>query len=286
MLALARQLSSPDRVTRGAVLITCSQFLDDDDCRAILSRGERENIEFFCDEIVFTAWSERDSHFQLMIISILQGLIQIVDEAKDDFMDIFQHLAYNGASDDVKFEAAIALSKNVDSHANKHDEYMRVVVDFMTSFSSSVRREALVALDSIMASPQGVETVLKRTDFVKNAAVLIQHGSNEDRHEVLNIVRQLARSSLYHENLLGDGNLMSAVISMVVTENAEHCGTGKGYAQEIVLSLLSNEFNISSILSLQQLKPFIRSIPLKVKGLDEICGQRLSSLISKLDCGA
>lgn len=286
MLALARQLSCPDRVTRGAVLIACSQFLDDDDCRSILSRGDRENIEFLCDEIVFTAWSQRDSHFQLMIISILQGLIQIVEGSTGDFMDVFQHFAYNGASNDVKVQAAMALSNWVDSHADTHYEYMRAVADFMTSSSPNLRREALAALETTIASPHGINNILKRTDFVKNSAELLQHGSNEDRHDVLNILRQLARSSLYHENLLEDGNLMHAIVSMAISEDVRHCGTAKGYAQEIALSLLSNECNTDVMLSFKQLEPLIRTIPMQVRRVDEMCGEQLSSLISKLDCGA
>lgn len=283
MLALTRHVSLVDHLTRGAVLITCTKLLDDESCRSILSRGAHENVDVFREGIVECAWIECDSNLQLLIIRILLGLAQVMDRTTNDILDVLQHYAYNGASDDVKTEAAIAFVNIVDHTIEEHCAYLRVVADFISFHSSQVRREALAALEEIISSPDSIMNLLTTTEVVAKAALLIQSSPKEECSQVLNIFRLLARSSLYHHYLLGEtGGVLSSVVQIVTSERLDCCSMCKVYAEEITLSLLSNEENVPAFLPFCQLSPWIKKVMTSVF-LDERSKLRISNLLAKLD---
>ncbi len=282
MMAITRNLSHPDSVTRRAALIACTQLLDDEDCRSILSRGAGENVEILRVGIVESAFNARDSNIQLLIVSALEGLVHVLARAPNDILDILHNFAYDGASIVVTIKAAITLSRSVDHQVEGHMVYLAAVVEFTTFQSPQVRHEALAVLEAMTSSSNGMMYLLTTTKVVENAIFIIQRGSKQDRSEVLNIMRQLARSSLYHQYLLGNSDFLPSVVEVVISDHAEGCKTSNGYAEEIILSLLSNEENMEAFLPCRQLLPWIRQITMNAF-FDEPSKQRVSNLIAKLD---
>lgn len=282
LLALVKHLSNPDHTSREAVLLACNQFLVYKNCKSSLASGATENIDILRQGLTEAARNETSPKFQLLIVSALHRLIMIANEASPGVLDVFRRYAYNGTSDSVGIEAAVSLSKNVGRHLDMCQDYLWAVADFTTFPYPKIRREALNALDAVTSSPEGIINLLEKTEFVENASLVVQHGCQKEREDVLNIIRQIARSSLYHENLLADGDLLSSIVQVITDEGSEDSGVkATRYATEIVLVLLSNEENLNYFHAFQGLIPWLSKV-IDDASEDDPSRQHVSTLISKL----
>ena len=281
LLALMKHLSHHNLTTREAVLLACNQLLVAKECQLSLSHGTIENVDILREGLVEAARNETNPKFQLLIVSALHRLVQIVDSAFSDVLDVFQSYAYKGASDAVAIEAAVNLSGQIKVQRDGYHEYLWTVTDFSTFPFPEVRREALKALEAATSSPDDIMQLLTNTEFVENANLVIQHGSKDDCAGVLNVIRQIARSSLYHEYLFVDPDLLSSIVQMGVGEHSrDQAPCSKDYATEILLSLLCNEENLHSFLQFDQLLPWLSNVAESV-ALDGT-SKHMKGLVSKL----
>lgn len=260
ILALTRHLSHQDATIRESILLVAHQFCVDDDCKICLYRGASENVDILREGLVNAAQVATNPKCQLILVSALQGLLHVMDEATDDVLDIFKSYAYSGTSDDVIIQSAINLTKSITPQLELIDRYLWAVADFTTFPFPEVRREALKTLEAITCSPDGIMNLLTTTELVENISLVIKRGSREDCTNILNSTRQIARSSLYHEKLLSDSDFLPCLVDVVLSEKGEHGHTSKGYATEILLSLLSNEENMDAFLPFWCLRSWLADI--------------------------
>jgi hypothetical protein len=282
LLALTRHLSHQDGITRESVFLVTKQLCVDDDCRACLYRGASENVDILREGLVEAAWANTSPEFQLILVSALQGIVQVMERATDDILDVFESYAYSCTSDTVTIESAVNLSKSVTPQLESIDKYLWVIADFITFPFPEVRREALKTLDVITTSTDGIMSLLTTTELVENASLVVKRGSREDRTNILNIMRQIARASLYHENLLTDPDFLSCIVDVVLADQAENESSAKGYATEILLSLLSNEENMDAFNSFRRLLPWLADIVVQSVFVDEKSKQNMTAIMAKI----
>ena len=231
-------------------------------CAAIVSNLESEqchsNLDILSKHLISFTRKESSDRLQLAGTFLLQQILSLEVPTPEGLIDVLRCLAYSSESDEVIKSSASAFCEGFRKEVEPQFEELCTLVDFTTFPYASVRTEALAAIAWATTKSDSVTKLLNDTDIVDNFTLIIRHGSKEDCTTALDIMRKLARSSLYHTELCCHVGFLREVVEFVTQEEVTN-RSAHFYAVEMVLALLSNEENIQAFLPFRTLLPWLVS---------------------------
>jgi hypothetical protein len=258
ILAVASSLLQPTEEIKTRALEFCQAVFANPDCIEYLSAGHGDNLDILAKHLIEYTRDESNEQRQLVGVSILSKILAMEVATCEGLMDTLRCLAYGGESDEVIRYSAIAYCNGVRKELEPDLEQLWTLVDLTTFPFAKVRTEALAAIERATSKSDSVKALLNDTDMVDNFALIVRHGSNEDCTVALDIMRKLARSSLYHVELCSHVGFLREVVDFVTHEDISN-RSAHFYAVEMVLALLSNDENTQAFLPFRSLLPWLVS---------------------------
>jgi hypothetical protein len=258
ILAVASSLQQPTDDIQDLALEFYQAVFSNPECMEYLSAGQGDNLDILVKHLIAYTRDERNERRQVVGVSLLSQILATEDASPEGLMDTMRCLAYGGESDDVIRHSAVAYCDGIRKEVEPDLEQLWTLVDFTTFPFAKVRAEALAAIEWATLKSDSVKALLNQTDMVENFSLIVRHGSNEDCTSALDIMRKLARSSLYHSELCSHVGFLREVIDFVTRDHISN-RSAHFYAVEMVLALLSNDENTSAFVPFRSLLPWLVS---------------------------
>lgn len=259
ILAICKHLTHPDEKIREHALYFCKDALSrGSECLEGLTSGLGDNVDLLTEGLIYSAATEVKAELLLIVVILLEKIVSLDQFPAQPALDALRSLAYNkvGVDDSVMMEAACAYCRGI-QHVEFSIREMTTIVDLTTSCFAQARSEALTRIEAVESEDsEAALQLLEETDMIENLALIIRHGSNQDCVAALDISRQFARSSYYHQALCKHSGFLRAVVELVAKEQI-HNRIAHFYGVETILALLSNEGNTKSFLAYPQLLPWL-----------------------------
>ena len=255
ILVVVKDLLHEEEDIRELALHFCASLLKCPESVQSLTTGLEGNADILIDALTNSAQDEPEGSLRLMAIALLRKVVSIENLRSESAMHALQSISERGETDDEVILAATAYCRGT-RNCPYSLEMLETTVNFTTSPYEPVRAEALATLEAITFDPACVSLLVEETDMLENFSLIVQHGSQEDCTNALNIARQVARSSSYHEALCSHSNFLGAVIEWVAKDKPV-ANEAHNYGVEFLLSLLSNATNTDAFLSFPQLLPWL-----------------------------
>ena len=225
-------------------------FLHTDSVESMLVShgGAGDNFDLVRTAVIESVQDEATHRLRQKAVSLLRQLLVVHPHDSHCVMAELKGLAYGAEQDDIVMDSATAFLLGIRNQpTNEINDFLWSVVDFTTFPYAKVRTDALETIERVTASPGCVAALLNDTDLLENFGLIIRHGSDSDCEQALNIVWQVARSSLRHDCLC-QASFLGAVVEFVTRDNVKQ-RRAHLYAVETLLALLSNPDTTKAFLS-------------------------------------
>lgn len=275
-LAIARCLRESDHWKRVGALDFCRQvFRDDASVETLISFGNGENLEILVDGLIKRVYDNTVVQDQLVAISILSKVLSWNCHVEKT-LEALHAVAFQSNSRDAVIVAADAFCSHVEKNGNLSVEHQRALIGFGTLPQKEVRREALIILQA-QTNNVCCARLLNKKDTIDALLSIILHSPEKgDQIIALDIVRQMTRSRVHHDNLCRHQRFLSTIVSIVTsTESPDP------FATEILIALVLNKDNSDAVLRVPEILKWLTSF-VDAHQFDGIVQEQLVSLILRL----
>ena len=288
ILAIGKHLTSSNVENRKLALNICKCLLNEPDSienTAVGTYNNTDNFMLLLEKVIQSATDEPESMLKLYAISLLGDAVansSLPIHLVDSIMSVLEQIANSDGQDGPVTEASITYMKAASAMSPREisNKNLATIADFTTLPYARSRAMAITTLEMMTADDDVAEVLLRETEMLENFSLIISYGSDEDCADAMNVLRLLAGIKRHHPALCQNSSFLSALVELVTKEEVIN---QSAYVNgiETVLTLLSNNDNVSSFLPFIDLLPTLVSLANTTTD-DEALKEKLVSAIVRL----